>query len=136
MTETAAPVVFAVQARDAYDQVAENLKRQNFSPIELAQFILRRVDAGESNAEVGRQLGMELSTVAHHLALHKEQGITCNMSRAGEVWDNSAMESFFSSMKTERSARKVYRTRAQARADVFDDIERFDNPTRLHSTLG
>jgi ParB family transcriptional regulator, chromosome partitioning protein len=67
---TTVPVIFAVEARNAYDQVAENLKRQNLSPIELAQFIRRRVDAGESNAEVGRQLGMDLSTVAHHLALH------------------------------------------------------------------
>jgi ParB family chromosome partitioning protein len=66
---TTAPVIFAVEARNAYDQVAENLKRQNLSPLELAQFIRRRVDAGESNAEVGRQLGMDLSTVAHHLAL-------------------------------------------------------------------
>ena len=65
-----------------------------------------------------------------------EQGITCSMSRAGEVWDNSAMESFFSSMKTERIARKVYRSRDQARSDVFDYIERFYNPTRRHSTLG
>jgi putative transposase len=63
--------------------------------------------------------------------LLKEQG-----SRAGEVWDNSAMESFFSSLKTERTARKVYRTREQARADVFDYVERFYNSTRRHSTLG
>ena len=68
--------------------------------------------------------------------LLKEHGITCSMSRAGEVWDNSAMESFFSSMKTERIARKVYRSREQARADVFDYIERFHNPRRRHSTLG
>lgn len=66
----------------------------------------------------------------------RENGITCSMSRAGEVWDNSAMESFFSSMKTERISRKTYRTREQARADVFDYIERFYNPTRRHSTLG
>lgn len=66
---TAVPVIFAVEARNAYDQVAENLKRQNLSPLELAQFIRLRVDAGESNAEVGRQLGMDLTTVAHHLAL-------------------------------------------------------------------
>ena len=66
---TTVPVIFAVEARNAYDQVAENLKRQNLSPLELAQFIRRRVDAGESNAEVARQLGMDLSTVAHHLAL-------------------------------------------------------------------
>jgi putative transposase len=31
-----------------------------------------------------------------------EQGITCSMSRAGKVWDNSAMESFFSTLKIER----------------------------------
>ncbi|MEX3582991.1 MAG: IS3 family transposase, partial [Burkholderia sp.] len=45
-------------------------------------------------------------------------------------------ESFFSSLKTERIARKVYRTREEARSDVFDYIERFYNPTRRHSALG
>ena len=75
-------------------------------------------------------------TSEHFQELLKEQGITCSMSRAGEVWDNSAMESFFSSLKTERTGRKTYRTRDQARADVFDYIERFYNPTRRHSTLG
>jgi len=75
-------------------------------------------------------------TSEHFQELLKEQGITCSMSRAGEVWDNSAMESFFSSLKTERTTRKVFRTREQARAEVFDYIERFYNPTRRHSTLG
>lgn len=74
-------------------------------------------------------------TSEHFQELLKEQGIACSMSRAGEVWD-SAMESFFSSLKTERTARKVYRPREQARADVFDYIERFYNPARRHSTLG
>ncbi len=46
------------------------------------------------------------------------------------------METFFLSLKTEQVARKTYRTREQARADVFDYIERFYNPTRRHSTLG
>ena len=68
--------------------------------------------------------------------LLKAQGITCSMSRRGECWDNAAMESFFSSLKTERTSRKVYRTREEARSDVFDYIERFYNPTRRHSTLG
>ena len=75
-------------------------------------------------------------TSEHFQELLKEQGITCSMSRAGEVWDNSAMESFFSSLKTERVARRVYRSREQARADVFDYIERFYNPRRRHSTVG
>lgn len=68
--------------------------------------------------------------------LMSDNGITCSMSRSGNVWDNAAMESFFSSMKTERTARKVYRTRDAARADVFDYIERFYNAVRRHSTLG
>ena len=46
------------------------------------------------------------------------------------------MESFFSSMKTERIARKVYRSRDQARADVFNYIEQFYNLHRRHSTIG
>ncbi len=68
--------------------------------------------------------------------LLREQGIICRMSRAGEVWDNSAMERFFSSLKTEKTAKKVYRTHDQARVDVFDYIEAFYNRTRRHSHLG
>ena len=65
-----------------------------------------------------------------------DHGVVCSMSRSGNVWDNAAMESFFSSLKTERTGRKMYRTRDQARADVFDYIERFYNPKRRHSTIG
>jgi len=65
-----------------------------------------------------------------------ELGVTCSMSRSGNVWDNSAMESFFSSLKTERLSRKTFRTRDEIRAEVFDYIERFYNPVRRHSTLG
>ena len=68
--------------------------------------------------------------------LMADHGITCSMSRSGNVWDNAAMESFFSSLKTERIARKVYRMRDEARADVFDYIERFYNTKRRHSTIG
>ncbi|MBC8790519.1 MAG: hypothetical protein C6Y20_02830 [Tagaea sp. CACIAM 22H2] len=49
-----------------------------------------------------------------------DQGIVCSMSRTGNVWDNAVMESFFSSCKTERIGRKDYRTRDDARDDVFD----------------
>jgi len=68
--------------------------------------------------------------------LMADQGVVCSMSRSGNVWDNAAMESFFSSLKTERTARKTYRTRDEAKADVFDYIERFYNPKRRHSTIG
>ena len=68
--------------------------------------------------------------------LMADQAITSSISRSGNVWDNAAMESFFSSLKTERADRRVYRSRAEAKADVFDYIERFYNPRRRHSTLG
>jgi putative transposase len=68
--------------------------------------------------------------------LMADNGVICSMSRSGNVWDNAAMESFFSSLKTERMAHKTDRTRNRARQDVFEYIERFYNPTRRHSTLG
>ena len=69
--------------------------------------------------------------------LMADHGVVCSMSRSGNVWDNAAMESFFSSLKLERVYRKPrYRTRDEARADVFDYIECFYNPRRRHSTLG
>jgi len=68
--------------------------------------------------------------------LMTDNGVVCSMSRSGNVWDNAAMESFFSSLKTERIGKKIYRTRDDARADVFDYVERFYNPIRRHSTIG
>jgi len=65
-----------------------------------------------------------------------DHGVDCSMSRSGNCWDNAAMESFFSSLKTERVSRRTYRTRDDAKADVFDYIERFYNPKRHHSTIG
>lgn len=63
-------------------------------------------------------------------------GIVCSMSRSGNVWHNAVMESFFSTLKTERTARKHYVTRDAARADVFDFLEHFYNLIRRHSTWG
>lgn len=68
--------------------------------------------------------------------LMADNGVQCSMSRSGNVWDNAAMESFFSSLKIERIRGKVYRTRDEARAEVFDYIERFYNAVRRHSTIG
>ena len=77
--------------------------------------------------------------------LLEAHGIVCSMSRRGNCWDNAAVESFFSTLKTERLSRKSYRTRDELRADVFDYIERFyapkevplgDNQKRRHSTIG
>ena len=51
-----------------------------------------------------------------------------SMSAVGSCADNAAAESFFGVLKRERVNRQHYRTRAEARADIFDYIERCHNP--------
>ncbi len=63
------PVVVRDASADPYTQVAENQKRHGLTPLDLARFIRGRVDAGDSNATVAKRLGMNLTTVAHHIAL-------------------------------------------------------------------
>ena len=63
------PVVIGSDAHDAYAQVAENQKRHGLTPLDLARFMRSRADAGESNAEIAKRMGIDLTSVAHHLAL-------------------------------------------------------------------
>ena len=63
------PVVVRDLPADRYAQVAENQKRHGLSPLELARFIRAQVDAGDSNATIAKELGMNLTTVAHYLSL-------------------------------------------------------------------
>jgi putative transposase len=65
-----------------------------------------------------------------------EHGMLPSLSRPANCLDNAAMESFFSTLKNERTHHVKYRTRAEARQSVYDYIERFYNPKRMHSTLG
>jgi len=65
------------------------------------------------------------------LATH---GITCSMSRKGNVFDNAAMESWNSTFKIECGEK--FETNTTAEQEVFDYIEGFYNPQRRHSTLG
>lgn len=57
----------------------------------------------------------------------KDHRIVSSMSAVGSCYDNAAAESFFGLLKRERVNRRKYVTRAEARADVFDYIERFYN---------
>lgn len=72
----------------------------------------------------------------HFQKLLSIYGITCSMSRAGDCWDNAAMESFFHSLKTECTHHERYMTRDEAKKSVFDYIEVFYNRRRRHSFLG
>ncbi|NJL72163.1 MAG: IS3 family transposase [Candidatus Competibacteraceae bacterium] len=62
-------------------------------------------------------------------------GINCSMSRRGNCYDNAAMESFFSSLKTELVHHKTYVTRRAASGSIFEWIEGWYNRRRRHSTL-
>jgi len=77
------PVIFRDLPADRYAQVAENQKRHGLSPIELARFIRTQVDAGDSNATIARQLGMNLTTVSHHLSLLELPPVVDDALKAG-----------------------------------------------------
>lgn len=61
-----------------------------------------------------------------------QHGLVASMSRKGNCHDNAVAESFFQLLKRERIKRKIYKTRDDARNDIFDYIELFYNPKRRH----
>ena len=65
-----------------------------------------------------------------------DQQMVVSMSRTANCYDNAAMESFFATLKCELVHERHYRTRAEARQDIFEYIEVFYNRQRLHSSLG
>jgi putative transposase len=67
------------------------------------------------------------------LATH---GLLSSMSRKGNCWDNAVTESFFATLKLELVYQSHWRTRSQARSEVFEYIELFYNRQRRHSALG
>jgi transposase InsO family protein len=66
----------------------------------------------------------------------KSYGMIGSMSRKGNCWDNSPMESWFHSLKTELVMHRDYQTKTQAKADIFEYTEVFYNRSRRHSSLG
>lgn len=77
------PVVIRNAPADRYAQVAENLKRHSLSPLDLARFIRGQVNAGDSQTTIARQLGMNLTTVAHHLSLLELPPVLDDAMKAG-----------------------------------------------------
>ena len=64
----------------------------------------------------------------------KQNGFTMSMSRKGNCWDNAPMESFWGTLKQEWLNEKHFRTRAEAKAAVFEYIWIFYNRQRIHSS--
>ena len=68
--------------------------------------------------------------------LIKDYRMTQSMSRRANCCDNAAMESFFKTLKVERTHLLCYDTRALAKLDIVDWIEGFYNHRRMHSSIG
>jgi len=66
----------------------------------------------------------------------KQHNLEHSMSRRGNCHDNAVAESFFNLLKRERIRRRTYKTRDEARRDVFGYIEMFYNPKRKHARNG
>ncbi|WP_395748879.1 IS3 family transposase [Prosthecobacter sp.] len=79
--------------------------------------------------------GCQYTSAGFRRSLHL-RGITQSMSRKANCYDNASMESFWATLKAECFGSTVPTTRSQARSMVFDYIETFYNPVRLHSALG
>jgi putative transposase len=75
-------------------------------------------------------------TSAECIDLLARCGGVSSLSRKGNCWDNAVVESFFATLKRELVHPKLYRTRDEARLAIFEYIEGWYNPKRLHSTLG
>ena len=72
-----------------------------------------------------------------YIAALRAAGIERSMSRAGNCYDNAAMESFWSTLKTDTGLdESIPASRRHTELAVFDYIETFYNPTRRHSSLG
>lgn len=65
-----------------------------------------------------------------------DHGVTCSIGRSGKLLGQRGDGKLLLFADIERTARETYRTRDDARAEVFDYIECFYNPKRRHSTIG
>ena len=71
-----------------------------------------------------------------YLALLNEYGITSSMSRKGNCYYNTCIESFHSVIKKEWIFDEKYRIRAQAESSILEYILHFYNCKRVHGTIG
>lgn len=103
--------------------------------------IVRALDMAISNRQPDAGLlhhsdrGCQYTSGGYRQLLADHQ-MTVSMSRRGNCYDNACAESFWGRLKVELIYRQHYRTRAEAKAAVFEFIEVFYNRTRRHSALG
>jgi len=99
----------------------------------LLSAVWRRRPTGKVlvHSDQGSQYGSQ-----DYLAMMKEHGLEPSMSRRGNCLDNAVAESFFATLKKFRIRQRIYATREEARADIFEFIEMFYNANKRHSHIG
>jgi len=129
--------IFLAAVLDLYSRKIVGWSMSDRLTSELAQTALSNAIAARGPDEgmlVHSDRGKEYYAGTYQRLLN-EHGMQCSMSRLGNCYDNAVMESFFHSLKVEQVHHDDYRTRAEARAVIFDYIEIFYNRQRKHSYL-
>jgi transposase InsO family protein len=111
----------------------DDLKAQGVAEA-LSMAVARRKPTPDTGLLHHSDRGVQYACELYRSVL-EEHGITASMSRPGNCYDNAVAESFFGTLKTELVHRTRYRTRAEARASVFEWIECWYNRKRRHSSL-
>ncbi len=135
--ETAEGWLFLAVILDLFSRMVVGWAMAASEDTDLTELALRMAVA-RRDPEVGllhhSDRGSEF-TSDRYLALLADLGIQVSMSRTANCWDNAAMESFFATLTKECTDRIRFQTRQQARSAIFEYLECFYNPVRLHSTL-
>lgn len=135
--QTAEGWLFLAATLDLYSRKIIGWAMSEFMPAELVGDALQMaIDRRSPAPGLVHHSDRGVQYAAHLFqGLLDQHGITPSMSAKGNCYDNAAMESFFHTLKTELCDHERYRTRAEARASVFEYIEVFYNRVRLHSTI-
>lgn len=130
--------LYLASTMDLYSRMVVGWSMSSAMPASLVEDALKMaIDRRSPPAGMIHHSDRGVQYAAHAFqGLLERQGIVCSMSGKANCYDNAVKESFFHTLKTELCDDEHYRTRAQARASIFEYIEVFYNRQRLHSTLG
>ena len=65
----------------------------------------------------------------------RESAVVTSPGSAGKCYDTAMAESFFATLECELINRRSFQTRAQARMVIFESLESWHDPRRLHCAL-
>jgi len=105
------------------DELTLNALRMAVQQREIGSVLIHHSDQGSQY------------TSGEYQQMLRDWGIEVSMNGVGTWYDNAPMESFFGTLKSEWTHHRMYRTRDEARGDLFYYIEAFYNRRRLHSSI-